>query len=125
MIDELYTQGNYDIVFANFGPAQSQLDNWKYIKTGWTYDTGGFNFARYGNADVDTLWQQALDEVDQTKAVELWGQVSMKLSEDMPQGTVYRGSVGYVWNQRVQGAYPYQYRLPVRPAFEKVWIAQS
>ena len=125
VIDELYTQGNYDIVFANFGPAQSMLDNWKYIKTGWTYDTGGFNFARYGNADVDALWQQALDEHDQTKAVELWGQVSMKLSESMPQGTVYRGSVGYVWNQRVQGAYPYQYRLPVRPAFEKVWIAQS
>lgn len=125
VIDELYTQGNYDIVFANFGPAQSMLDNWKYIKSGWTYDTGGYNFARYANADVDTLWQQALDETDQAKAVELWGQVSMKLSEDMPQGTIYRGSVGYVWNQHVRGAYPYQYRLPVRPAFEKVWIAQS
>ncbi len=125
VIDELYTQGNYDIVFANFGPAQSMLDNWKYIKTGWGYDTGGFNFARYANADVDALWQQALDETDQEKAHDLWNQVSMKLSENNPQGTIYRRSITYVWNDRVQGAYPYQYRLPVRPAFEKVWIAQS
>jgi peptide/nickel transport system substrate-binding protein len=125
VIDELYLQGNYDIVFANFGPAQSQLDNWKYIKTGWGYDTGGFNFARYADANVDTLWQQALDEVDPAKQVELWGQVSMALSENFPQGTVFRQSVPYVWNNRVRGAYPYQYRLPVRPAFEKVWIAKS
>lgn len=125
VIDELYTQGNYDIVFANFGPAQSQLDNWKYIKSGWGYDTGGFNFARYANAEVDTLWQQALDELDAAKQVELWNQVSLKLAENPPQGTVYRRSITYVWNNRVRGAYPYQYRLPVRPAFEKIWIAQS
>jgi len=125
VIDELYTQGNYDIVFANFGPAQSQLDNWKYIKTGWGYDTGGFNFARYANADVDALWQKALDEQDAAAQVDLWNQVTMKLSENEPQGTVYRRSITYVWNNRVRGAYPYQYRLPVRPAFEKVWIAQS
>jgi peptide/nickel transport system substrate-binding protein len=125
VIDELYTQGNYDIVFANFGPAQSQLDNWKYIKTGWSYDKGGFNFARYADANVDTLWQAALDEADPAKQVEAWGLVSMALSENFPQGTVFRQSVPYVWNNRVRGAYPYQYRLPVRPAFEKVWIAKS
>jgi ABC-type transport system substrate-binding protein len=125
VIDELYTQANYDIVFANFGPAQSMLDNWKYIKSGWTYDTGGFNFARYANAEVDTLWQQALDETDTAKQKELWDQVSLKLAENPPQGTVFRRSICYVWNKRVRGAYPYQYRLPVRPAFEKVWIAQS
>jgi peptide/nickel transport system substrate-binding protein len=125
VIDELYQQGNYDIVWANFGPAQSMLDNWKYIKSGWTYDTGGFNFARYANADVDTLWQQALDEPDATKQKALWDQVTLKLAENPPQGTVFRQSILYVWNNRVRGAYPYQYRLPVRPAFEKIWIAQS
>jgi hypothetical protein len=47
----------------------------------------------------------------------------MKLNEDPPQATLWRPSVTYVWNRRVRGAYPYQYRLPVRPALEKVWIA--
>jgi hypothetical protein len=37
---------------------------------------------------------------------------------------MWRQSIIYVWNKRVRGAYPYQYRLPVRPAFEKVWIAE-
>jgi peptide/nickel transport system substrate-binding protein len=125
VIDELYIQGNFDIIYTNFGAAQSMRDNWKYIKSGWNYDTGGFNFARYANADVDALWQQALDELDEAKRVDLFGQVSLALQASRPQGTVSRGSVGYMWNNRVRGAYPYQYRLPVRPAFEKVWLAQS
>ena len=35
---------------------------------------------------------------------------------------VWRTAVTYVWNKRVKGAYPYQYRRPVRPALEKVYI---
>lgn len=46
----------------------------------------------------------------------------MKFNATPPQATLWRGSVNYVWNKRVQGAYPYQYRKPVRPALEKVWI---
>ncbi len=86
VIDELYTQGNYDIVFANFGPAQSQLDNWKYIKTGWGYDTGGFNFARYANADVDALWQKALDEAMPAKQVESLGSGFDGAFRELPTG---------------------------------------
>lgn len=44
------------------------------------------------------------------------------LGADPPQATLSRGSVTYVWNKRVKGAYPYQYRLPVRPALERVYI---
>jgi peptide/nickel transport system substrate-binding protein len=125
VIDELYRNGNYDISYGNFGAAQSMEDNWKYIKCGWGYDEGGFNYARYCNEEVDALWQQALDETDPEAARPIWDQVSMALAENPPQATLSRGSVIYVWNKRVQGAYPYQYRLPVRPAFEKVWIAPS
>ena len=49
-------------------------------------------------------------------------QVTLKLQDMPPQATLSRGSVVYVWNKRVKGAYPYQYRPPVRPALEKVWI---
>lgn len=125
VIDELYRNANYDIYFGNFGPSQDMNDNWKYIKSGWGYDEGGFNYSRYANAEVDTLWQQGLDELDPVAQKEIWDQVSLLLGETPPQATVYRSSVCYVWNQRVQGAYPYQYRLPVRPAFEKVWIANE
>jgi peptide/nickel transport system substrate-binding protein len=123
VIDELYTNGNYDLFFGNFGPGQDMEYNWRYIKTGWTYETGGFNYARYANAEVDALWQQALDEPDATAQKALWDQVSLKLGENPPQATMYRQSITYVWNKKVRGAYPYQYRLPVRPVFEKVWLA--
>jgi peptide/nickel transport system substrate-binding protein len=125
VIDELYRNANYDIFFGNFGPSQDMNDNWKYIKTGWGYDEGGYNYARYANAEVDTLWQQGLDELDPAAQKGIWDQVSLLLAETPPQATMYRSSVCYVWNNRVQGAYPYQYRLPVRPAFEKVWIAEE
>lgn len=122
--DELYREGNYDITFANFGPAQLFEDNWKYIKCGWNYDDGGFNYARYCNDEVDALWQQGLDEPDAARQKEIFDQVNLLLNATPPQATMYRESVTYVWNARVRGAYPYQYRLPLRPALEKVWIAQ-
>jgi len=63
-----------------------------------------------------------LAETDAGKRKDLFDQVTLKLAETPPQSTLWRGSVAYVWNKRVQGAYPYQYRRPVRPALEKVWI---
>lgn len=123
VVDQLYREGNYDLVFANFGPYQSMVDNWKYIKCGWSYDEGGFNYSRYCNEDVDTLWQQALDEPDFAAATAIWNDVTLALGKSPAQATLYRQSINYVWNERVRGAYPYQYRLPVRPAFERVWIA--
>lgn len=123
VVDELYTNGNYDLVFANFGAYQTMLDNWNYIKCGWTRETGGANYARYCNEEVDALWQAGLDETDPEAAKPIWDETTLALSADPPQATVYRQSILYGWNQRVQGAYPYQYRLPVRPPFERVWLA--
>jgi peptide/nickel transport system substrate-binding protein len=120
--DELYREKNWDIHYGNFGAAQSMLDNWRYIKCGWGYDEGGWNNVAYCNEEADALWQQALDEPDWDTAVPIWNEVTLALAEDPPQGTLSRGSVSYVWSDRVQGAYPYQYRLPVRNAFERVWL---
>lgn len=124
VIDELYRNANYDISFGNFGAAQSMEDNWKYIKCGWGYDEGGFNYARYCNEEIDAAWQAALDAPDAAARKAAFDEVTMMLNATPPQATMWRQSVIYVWNQRVRGAYPYQYRLPVRPAFEKVWIAE-
>ncbi|HET8524055.1 MAG TPA: ABC transporter substrate-binding protein [Thermomicrobiales bacterium] len=124
VIESLYQKSDYDITFGNFGPSQFFEDDWKYIKCGWTYDTGGFNYARYCNEEIDKLWQQGLDETDEAKKKEIFQQVDLKLNATPPQATMFRQSITYVWNKRVQGAYPYQYRLPVRPALEKVWIAK-
>jgi len=98
-------------------------DNWQYLKCGWTRDLGGANYARYCNEEVDALWQAALDEPDFENAKPLWNETSLALAADPPQSTVYRQSILYGWNQRVQGAFPYQYRLPVRAPFERIWIA--
>jgi hypothetical protein len=47
------------------------------------------------------------------------------LGENPPQGTTWRQSITYIWSDKVQGAYPYQYRLPVRPVFERVWLLED
>ncbi|MGH2561925.1 MAG: ABC transporter substrate-binding protein, partial [Thermomicrobiales bacterium] len=124
VIDELYRNANYDISFGNFGASQFFEDNWKYIKCGWGYDDGGFNYARYCNEEVDALWQQAIDAPDATAQKTLVDQLNLLLNATPPQATMYRQSITYVWNNHVRGAYPYQYRLPVRPALEKVWISE-
>ena len=46
------------------------------------------------------------------------------MGDTPPQATLWRQAVAYIWNKRVQGAYPYQYQQPVRPAFERVWLEQ-
>ncbi|MEA2512600.1 MAG: peptide/nickel transport system substrate-binding protein [Thermomicrobiales bacterium] len=122
--DEAYRNYAYDIWFTNFGASQFIEDNWKYFKCGWTYDTGGFNAAQYCNAEVDALIQQGLDTTDAAERKALIDQANLKLNASPPQATIFRQSITYVWNKRVRGAYPYQYRLPVRPALERVWIAQ-
>lgn len=122
VIDQLYRKGNYDIAFGNFSGDQNFQIVWKYIKCGWNYDQGGFNYARYCNHEVDTLWAQGLAETDDTKRHQIFDEILLKFVDDPPQATLWRGSVPYVWNKRIQGAYPYQYRLPVRPVVERVWV---
>jgi peptide/nickel transport system substrate-binding protein len=121
-IDNLYVESNFDIVMSNFGPYEFFEYDWKYFKCGWTYDTGGFNYAQYCNEEVDSLFEQGLAETDPDAAKALFDEAILLLNQEPPQATLYRGSTVYVWNSRVQGAYPYQYRIPVRLPFERVWI---
>ena len=124
VIDELYREGNYDLAFTSFGNSQFFEENWKYIQCGRNYDQGGFNYARYCNEEVDALWQQGLDETDAARQKEIFDQINLMLNATPPQATLYRSSVPYIWNRRVRGAFPYQYQRPVRPALEKVWLAE-
>lgn len=123
VIDVLYRKYDYDLGFQNFGPSQYFEDLWKYIKCGWTYDTGGFNDTHYCDPEVDALFKQVIAETDEAKRKPLVDQLTLKLNANPPQATLWRQSIPYVWNKRVRGAYPYQYRLPVRLPFERVWIS--
>lgn len=123
--DELYRQTNFDIVWTNFGPYDFMEPNWKYFKTDWTFDAGGYNTAHYGNADVDALIQQGMEAGTAEEANELYKQALLLMNQTPPQATLWRGSSVYVWNTRVQGAWPYQYREPVRPPFERVWVKSN
>jgi peptide/nickel transport system substrate-binding protein len=125
VIDVLYNKADFDVTFENFGPSQYFEDLWKYIKCGDFYANGGFNDSHYCNQEVDALFQQVINETDAAKRKPLVDQLTLKLNDSPPQATLWRQSILYVWNKRVQGAYPYQYRLPVRPALERVWIKPS
>jgi peptide/nickel transport system substrate-binding protein len=125
VVDQLYVEGNFDIVFADFGGAQSMEDNWDYIGCHLTFDGGGYNYARYCNEEVDALWQQGLESADTAERKAIFDDVTMLLAEDPPQATLWRNAACYVWNRRVQGAYPYQYQLPFRPPFERIWVSEA
>lgn len=120
--DELYRETNFDICWTNFGPYDFMEPNWKYFKTDWTFNNGGFNTAHYGNAEVDEHIQAGLDAESQEEANEHFNAANLIMNQEPPHATLWRGSWAYVWNTRVKGAYPYQYRRPVRPPFERVYI---
>lgn len=122
VIEQLYQKADYDIVHANFQGDQNMEFNWRNIKCGWLYDKGGFNYARYCNAEVDAFWEKGLQATDAKVWKDSFDQATLKIAENPPQATLWRAPVPYVWNKRVQGAYPYQYQAPVRPPFERVWI---
>ena len=121
--DQIYNGTDWEIEFSNFSGDQDMEAVWKYIKCDWNYEAGGWNDTRYCNPEVNKLWEQGLAETDAAKSKEIFDQISLLLNQDPPEATLWRGSVAYVWNSRVRGAYPYQYRRPVRPAFEKVWLS--
>jgi peptide/nickel transport system substrate-binding protein len=125
VIEQLYEKGEYDIAFANFGGDQSMAANWQYIKCGWNYDTGGYNYARYCNEEVDTIWAKGNEATDAAERKSLFDQVTMKFADAPPQATIWRPATTYVWNTRVKGAFPYQYHRPVRPVLERVWISED
>jgi peptide/nickel transport system substrate-binding protein len=56
----------------------------------WHCDSyeGGFNMVRYCNEEVDTLLEQALDETDRDKRVELYTEMQNILMEDMPMAII-------------------------------------
>jgi peptide/nickel transport system substrate-binding protein len=123
-IQDVQQGTDWDIAFGNMGPDQKMQSNWRYIKCGWDWDNGGLNSTRYCDEEVDALWEEALSEQDPELRKDLFDQVSLRLADNPPHATLWRRSSLYAWNRRVQGAYPYQYRLPVRPPFERVWIAE-
>lgn len=124
VVDEFYRNGAFDIVHANFQGSQDMEFNWVNIKCGASYDNGGFNYARYCNEEVDKAWQAGLDATDAAERKANFDQASLLMGETPPQATLWRSAVTYVWNKRVQGAYPMQYMLPVRPQWERIWLEQ-
>ncbi len=114
---------DFDLHVVNFGPSQLFEENWKFFRCGWTRAEGGRNLSRYCNEEVDALFVQGLAERDAGQQKALFDQAILLLNQVPPQATLWRQSIGYGWNTRVRGAYPIQYNLPVRPAFERVWLA--
>ena len=123
--DELYRQANFDIVWSNFGPYDFMQPNWMYFRTDWSFTNGGYNYAGYANAEVDELIQSGMDAETAEEGNEFYKQAILLMNDAPPQATLWRGSSVYVWNTKVQGAWPYQYREPVRPPFERVWVQEG
>jgi peptide/nickel transport system substrate-binding protein len=122
VVPELYQEGNFDIVHANFQGSQSFNFMWLNIKCDWLYDNGGFNYARYCNEEVDALWQQGLDATDAAERKALFDEVSLGLAAKPPQATLWRPSLTYAYSDRLQGAFPYQDIFSVRTPWERVWM---
>jgi peptide/nickel transport system substrate-binding protein len=121
--DILLAAMDYDLVFRNFGADQLGGNNHMYFECGNTWEEGGYNQSSYCNEEVDALWAEADQAADLETIKEIFDQITLLLQDDPPLAMLWRQSIGYGWNERVRGAYPYQYRLPVRPAWERVWLA--
>ncbi|HUG13515.1 MAG TPA: ABC transporter substrate-binding protein [Thermomicrobiales bacterium] len=67
---------------------------------------GGFNFVRYCNEEVDTILQQALNEVDRDARIELYTQFQNIIMEDLPMAILDFPQAFIGVNNRVHNLYP-------------------
>jgi peptide/nickel transport system substrate-binding protein len=86
LFGEWLPEGNYDIAnFAWVGTPFATSSNQPIFETG-----SAQNYGSYSNPQVDKMFEQAVAELDQAKAVELSNQIDQKLWEDMPTVPLYQ-----------------------------------
>lgn len=98
---------------------------WDQFRCGADVFNGGRNNSRYCNEELDALWANALEATSQETYQERFSEVAMLFAEDPSMATWFSPNVSYVWNDRVREAYPFQHFQPVRPALERVWLADA
>ena len=127
VIDELYPKATTISSSATSARTSRWTTTGSTSRRGWAYDNGGFNYRPLLQRQMSTrLAGRRWTKPILPRRSSLWNDVAlMLLQRTSPQGTVWRQSITYVWNNRVRGAYPYQYRLPVRPASRRSGSLES
>jgi len=90
-INTMYTDAttsanpDYDLILGGWQPDfPSANGNIQPLFASSQIGGGGYNLARYSNADVDSLITQATSQVDQSKAQALWAQADKRIMQDAP-----------------------------------------
>lgn len=89
-VNSMYTEATgdnpgYDLILGGWQPDfPSANGNIQPLFDSSEIGGGGYNLARYSNADVDKLIDQATAAVDPEKAQQLWAQADKRIMEDAP-----------------------------------------
>ena len=120
VVDQLYREGNYDLVFANFGPYQSILDNWKYIKCGWSTTRAASTIR--GIATKKSMPFGSRRSMSQTSTLPIWHEMTVA------SGSRRRTRRSTASRLITSGIHASAAHFPISTAFrfaafERVWIA--
>ncbi|GAA2092011.1 ABC transporter substrate-binding protein [Microlunatus panaciterrae] len=78
-------KGDYDLYLGSWQPDfPSPNGNIQPLFDSSQIGNGNYNTSRYSNPEVDKMIKQAIGEVDQDKAGQLWAEVDKKIMEDAP-----------------------------------------
>jgi peptide/nickel transport system substrate-binding protein len=118
VLQEKTLQGHFHAYFGGWGTGAYPDTNENLWKTG-----EGRNYVRYSNPEVDRLFVEARQEMDDRRREEIFGRIDIILYEDQPYTWLYYRNSFYGFNKRLRG-YNFSPRGPYNysPGFSSIWM---
>ncbi|MEJ2244528.1 MAG: ABC transporter substrate-binding protein [Acidobacteriota bacterium] len=121
VLQEKTLQGHFHAYFGGWGTGAYPDTNENLWKTG-----EGRNYVRYSNPEVDRLFVEARQEMDDRRREEIFGRIQMTLYEDQPYTWLYFRNSFYGFSKRLRG-YNFSPRGPYNysPGFSSIWMPRQ
>jgi len=121
VLQEKTLGGHFHAFFGGWGTGATPDTQENLWKTG-----EGRNFVRYSNPEIDRLFEEAKQELDDGRREELFAQIHTILYEDQPYTWLYFRNSFYGFNKSLRG-YKFSPRDPYSysPGFSSIWMSRD
>ena len=121
VLQEKTLQGHFHAYFSGWGTGAYPDTNENIWRTG-----AGRNYLRYSNPEVDRLFDEAMQELEDERREKIFAKIDMILYEDQPYTWLFFRNSFYGFNKRLRG-YNFSPRGPYSysPGFSSIWMPRQ